>query len=109
MALVTYEQALAHLGRVGVPGPSNAPNHDEDLAMKIEQASALVLAHLKRNDWTAASDPDTDPEFAIVQAAILRVLGNLYRFRGDDESSSPNPLDASVVSMLSMHRDPALA
>jgi hypothetical protein len=36
------------------------------------------------------------------------VLGNLYRFRGDDEKS-PSPISEDVVSMLSMLRDPSLA
>ena len=82
---------------------------DEDLLAKMESATALVLIHLKRQgEWTVDTDPETDLEFAVVQAAILKVLGNLYRFRGDDEKT-PNPVDDSVVAMLSMHRDGALA
>lgn len=74
----------------------------------MEQASALVIAHLKRPaEWTVDDIPANDPEFAIVQASVLKVLGNLYRFRGDDDES-PAPVSPDVVSMLSMHRDPTL-
>lgn len=80
-----------------------------DLTLKMEQASALVLIHIKRAaEWDVDSDPSDDPEFAVVQAAVLRVLGNLYRFRGDDEKSV-SPISEDVVSMLSMLRDPSLA
>jgi hypothetical protein len=106
MALVTYDQAVAHLKQNGVLDVSPA---DADLALKLEQASALVLLHLKRpGEWSEDTLPSDDPEFAIVQAAVLRVLGNLYRFRGDDEVSVA-PVSADVVSMLSMLRDPACA
>lgn len=106
MALVTYDQAVAHLKQQGVLDVSP---EDVDLALKLQQASSLVLVHLKRpGEWSVDSDPTDDPEFAIVQAAVLKVLGNLYRFRGDDESS-PAPISDDVVRMLSMLRDPTLA
>ena len=106
MALVTYDDAVRHLKQDGVLDGSPA---DADLTLKIEQASALVLIHLKRPaEWTVDSIAADDPEFAIVQAAVFRVLGNLYRFRGDDDGA-PAPIDDAVVSMLSMLRDPSLA
>lgn len=106
MALVTYDLAVRHLKQQGVLDVSP---EDTDLAAKIEQASAIVLIHLKRPaEWTVDSDPTEDPEFGIVQAATLKVLGNLYRFRGDDEKS-PSPLSDDVVDMLSILRDPTLA
>ena len=106
MALVSYDMAVRHLLQQGVLDGSP---EDSDLSAKIEQASALVLSHLKRpGEWDVNSDATTDPEFAIVQAATLKVLGNLYRFRGDDEKS-PNPVSEDVVSMLSLHRDPSMA
>jgi hypothetical protein len=54
------------------------------------------------------SDPTTDREFAIVLAATLIVLQDLYRFRGDD---APSPLlfNPRVLDMLSMLRDPTVA
>lgn len=106
MALVTYAAAVAHLKQTGVLDGSP---EDADLALKIEQASALVLIHLKRPaEWDVESDPTDDPEFAVVQAAVFRVLGNLYRFRGDDDRA-PNPVDDGVISMLTMLRDPTMA
>ena len=105
-ALVTYDMAVRHLKQEGVLDGSP---EDTDLNAKIVTASAIVIVHLKRPaEWDLQSDPITDDEFAIVQAAVLKVLGNLYRFRGDDEKT-PNPVDDSVVSMLSMLRDPAMA
>ncbi len=106
MALVCYDDAVNHLRQQGVLDGSPA---DADLTLKIEQASALVLIHLKRPaEWHVEMDPADDPEFAIVQAAVLRVLGNLYRFRGDDETSV-EPISPDVVRMLSMLRDPTMA
>lgn len=106
MALITYEQAVAHLKQQGVLDVSPA---DADLTLKVQQASAIVLVHLKRPaEWDVDSDPSDDPEFAIVQAAVLKVLGNLYRFRGDDEKAAA-PVSEDVVAMLSMLRDPSLA
>lgn len=106
MALVTYDAAVRHLRQSGVLDVSP---EDADLAMKVEQASAIVLVHLKRpGEWSVDSDPAEDPEFAIVQAAVLKVLGNLYRFRGDDEKASA-PISDDVIAMLSILRDPSLA
>lgn len=106
MALVTYATAVRHLRQTGVLDGSP---EDDDLTAKIEQASALVLVHLKRaGEWTVDTDPTDDPEFAVVQAAVLKVLGNLYRFRGDDEKPV-SPISEDVVSMLSMLRDPSWA
>ncbi len=106
MALVSYQAAVDHLKQRGVLDGSPP---DDDLTLKIEQASALVIVHLKRSgEWDVNSDPTDDPEFAIVQAAVFRVLTNLYRFRGDDEKS-PAPVSDDVVAMLSLLRDPSLA
>lgn len=107
MALITYAQAVAHLKQQGVLDVS--PD-DTDLTLKVAQASAIVANHLKRpGEWDVDdSSVDDDPEFAIAQAAALKVLGNLYRFRGDDEEA-PSPLSDDVIRMLSPLRDPALA
>jgi hypothetical protein len=110
MALISYAAAVRHLRQEGALPIDVSPEAEHaDVAAKIEQASALVLVHLKRpGEWSVDTDPEEDPEFAIVQAAVLKVLGNLYRFRGDDEKS-PSPISEDVVSMLSMLRDPSLA
>lgn len=109
MALVTYAQAVSHLKQNGVLDAGSPLADDDDLALKIEQASAMVLIYLKRpGEWDMDAIPSDDPEFALVQAAVLRVLGNLYRFRGDDEKSVA-PVSDDVMAILSMLRDPASA
>jgi hypothetical protein len=109
MALITYAQAVSHLKQNGVLDAlgGSPPDEDSDLVLKIEQASAMVLIYLKRpGEWDIDAIPADDPEFALVQAAVLKVLGNLYRFRGDDEKPVA-PVSEDIVAMLSMLRDPA--
>jgi len=109
MALVTYAQAVRHLKQNGVMDVGSPVEEDTDLLLKIEQASAIVLIYLKRpGEWDVDSLISDDPEFAVVQGAVLKVLGNLYRFRGDDEKANA-PISEDIVQMLSMLRDPALA
>lgn len=108
--LVTYAQAHAHL---------RLPDDREQTAVteKLQQATALVLVHVSRetNDWTTATDPTADLEFAIVQAAILETLGDLWRFRGDDADQKPEDpaagayLRPNVRRKLHPLRRPALA
>lgn len=106
MPLITYAAAVAHLNQTGVLDGSP---EDSDLALKIEQASAIVSLYLKRpGEWDIDTIADQDPEFAILQAAVFKVLGNLYRFRGDD-MESPAPISQDVKRMLDPLRDPALA
>jgi hypothetical protein len=106
MALITKEQAIAHL-RDGA-----GVEHETDLEMKMTQAEAHVLVYLKRttdadgNTWTADS---TDSEFPIVQAAILDVLSNLFRDRNDREKPTDGPITPRIKNALSMLRDPALS
>lgn len=101
--LITFEDARRHL-RISASDTDSA----EDLQFKMQQAESLVINHIKRPDhgWTVATA--NDHELAIVQAAILKVLGNLYRFRGDQEKPMV-ALSPDVIAMLSMLRDPALA
>lgn len=106
MALVTYDMAVKHLKQEGVLDGSP---EDADLTAKIEQASAIVINHLKRpGEWSIDSDPATDSEFAWVQAAVLEVLSQLYYRRGDD-ANKPSLDDVLVKMGSSMYRDPALA
>lgn len=110
MALVTGAQAIAHLR---LPG---SPEDYEDLLSKAEQATAIVINYLKREDlltgspaWTDATQPTNDDlEFAIVQASVLDVLANLYQHRGDD-GATDGPLTNRIRAILSMLRDPSLA
>lgn len=122
MALITLTQAYHQLRLPMNDNPMvpAAPEYVADVTMKMEQATALVLAHMKIDaaaltelGWTVTGSPATDPEedatFAIVQAAILEVLTNLWADRGDREKPSDGPISARVKNMLSMHRDPTIA
>lgn len=110
--LITLEQARAHL-RVGPVTPIGY----DDVASKLEQATMVVLGYLDRGDaaWAAemaAWTIDTVPRE--VQAAVLLQLGELYRFRGDDEAGAVPArergyLAAGVTAVLHRLRDPALA
>lgn len=112
-ALVDIETAMRHL-KLTVEEITPNPYQD-DVQLKLTQATALVLMHIKRHeyaDWSETTDPATEPEFAIVQAAILKVLSNLWRFRGDDDQQQnvqQGPLTPDVVLMLSGLRPPSIA
>lgn len=69
MALVTLEQAKAQLRVVST-------TEDDDIAAKIEQASASIIDYVDRADVTATWDEDTVPEPA--RAATLELLLFLY-------------------------------
>jgi hypothetical protein len=109
MALITYSVAVRHLKQEGVLDIGSPDEDDADVALKIEQASAIVLIHLKRQgEWEVATNPADDPEFAIVQALVLKVLTWLYRYRGDDDQAPG--LDTILNPMTTgMLRDPELA
>jgi hypothetical protein len=110
-ALVSTQQAKDHLRLTD-------DTDILDLKLKCEQATAMVLNYLERaaDDsspaWTAETDPSTDPELAIVKAAILTLLGDMYRFRGDDEEpshTSAHDLPPRVARTLRLLKDPTLA
>lgn len=108
MTLITTDMAIGHL--------RYTPEDLFDLERKMASASALVMTYLKRPElltdspaWTVQTDPSTDAEFAIVQAAILEVLANMYQHRGDGDTHVDGPLTQRVKNALSMLRDPALA
>lgn len=109
MALITLDQAHAHLRLT--PGGSPLTVVDADLLLKMEQATAIVIVHIKRPEhgWTVDTDPAEDAEFACVQAAILDVLANLFGHRGDDDAAIDGPLSQRAIRTLSMLRDPAVA
>ena len=107
MAFITYEQAVHHLKQEGVLDVSP---EDPDLALKVAQAINLVTLAIKRPSGAEPPDPilEDDPAFPVVQAMTLRVLGWLYRRRGDDDTdlSVEDILRASGVYLV---RVPTLA
>jgi hypothetical protein len=106
MALITYDMAVRHLLQQGVLDSSP---EDADLALKIEQASAMVLVYIKRpGEWNVETSAEDDPEFALVQALVLRVLGWLYRYRGDDDNA-PGIETILNIETTGMLRDRVIA
>lgn len=113
MALVTLHQAKVHL-------KETSEDRDADVQEKLRQARALVIMYLKRDDLGSPVDiDDVDPselsviERRVVEGAILEVLTNIDRFRGD-EMADENPADElfmtkAVRGRLSMLRDPTVA
>lgn len=105
MMLVSIEQAKAHL-RV------DHDDEDADLTLKCVAAGEIVVDFLKLKElpaaWTAGESfsPPENTVPALIQAAVLEVVGELYRNR---EASVGDILSEKVKSVLWRHRDPALA
>ena len=85
-------------------------DHDAEIQLKIDHASAIIVDYLKdRADdaWTESTAP------LPVQAAVLYMLGQLYEHRGDDLESGAGDFDTGVWEaidrLLKRFRDPALA
>lgn len=124
MRLVTLEMAKAHL-RLGT---ADLPEDTEsDLRAKIDQAEALVLDYVDQrldeaSAWSAEvaswnAEDSGSPTYTVppqVQAAVLIMLTELWRFRGDDiDDDEPRrgmgELHPKAVAYLYRFRDPALA
>jgi hypothetical protein len=93
MAMVTIQQAKDHL-RI-TDDASNA-----DLGMKVDQASAIVMNHLK-SQAVAGWDDGSVVVPGRVEAAVLLIVEYLYEHQ---------PIDWNVINgLLVSYRDPALA
>jgi hypothetical protein len=114
VALITLAQAKTHL-RIAL----DDLQHDDDLTLKMEAATVIILDYLKRpiGEWEAGSpgspgggSPGDDQQLTLVQIAILLVLGHLWAHRGDDlDEDQTGPITPAVESLLRRSRDPALA
>jgi hypothetical protein len=107
MALVTVAQAVSHLRLPIVLGTDPIDPRETDLRMKLAAAEAVVFDYLKTYDIAEDRKP-------VVQAAILLQLGELWRFRGDDQAgdgpaTTAGDLSPVVTNLLRRLRDPALA
>jgi hypothetical protein len=116
--LVSVDLVKQHLRRTDI-----AANSTEESLLQIylDQAHAIVADYVnqRRSDgdaWAAEIDAwteDTAPKQVL--AAILRMTAHLYRFRGDDDSSSSQTtsglgeLPRDVTALLYGLRDPSLA
>lgn len=111
--LVTLDQLKAHLKLSGTA-------EDDDLQMKLEQAQEMVISYVNQrvsdgDTWSVSVNAWTDETAPkVVLAAILRMAGHLYRFRGDDSAQDQpkmelGELPRDVTMLLYRHRDPALS
>jgi hypothetical protein len=98
MALIDLDIAKKHL-RI------TDSDHDAEIQTKLDQAGAIVTDYLK-----AQADPtwneDTTP--AVVQSAVLLMLGHLNENRGPDMRAD-NEVWAAIERLLMRLRDPAVA
>lgn len=110
-SVVTLAQAKKHLRLTTF-------EDDDDVRLKLEQATSMVLDYVWRDDddwvdtivgWTSSTVPGA------VKAAILVQFGELYRFRGDDgketaPSRDPHTyLHPMAQGYLRLYRDPGMA
>lgn len=111
---------LAETSPTGSPIGSPVTAEDQDLQLKIDHATEIVLDYIARPadaDWTAemsAWDDGSVP--GSIQAAILMQLGELWRYRGDDAASEQgstlstgDDLSPMVKNLLKRFRDSVLA
>jgi hypothetical protein len=116
--LVTLEDAKAHL-RI------DTDDDDPDLVLKVHAASGAVLNYMKSS---SVYEPDRDEAGNVmtdaggkavytdeikfeVRAAVLLMLGFLYKNRDEDadDAFAPGYLPRPVTALLYPLRDPALA
>lgn len=96
MALVSLPDAKTHL-RITVD------EFDAEVGDTLERANAVVLTYIQDQadaGWSATTDPASDQKYAVVKAAILEVLANLWRHRGDADEPVPGPYTDRVKDML---------
>jgi hypothetical protein len=98
--LVTLAQAKAHLGI-----PAALTDNDGDVALKVSQASEMVLTYLNGRgdpDWTSETVPGP------VQHAMLLLLTHFYENRGADLRTD-DEVWMAVRRLLVQLKDSALA
>ena len=102
-ALVSLEQAKAHL-RV------TSTDSDNDIQLKIEQASTLILERCGSTAyWRAITATWTDSTVPqSVQAAVFLMVAHLYEHRGDDMNIDA-ALWMAIDRLIPMNRDPVIA
>lgn len=111
--LLSLEAAKRHL-RIE---PENTDD-DEDLKVKIEEASAIVIDYIKAPDRerrTGEGAPESWTELTVpgvIRAAVELVLSKLFddRNAGDEDNEvAMGYLTPAVTAILHRYRDPALA
>jgi gp6-like head-tail connector protein len=106
---VTLDEAKAHLHE----GWTTGDPRDADLQMKLDAAEETILEYLDDVDLVTPWTPTTVPQR--VKNGILLVVGELWRYRGDDaeapardESVGNTDFHPAVVSLLRRLRHHAL-
>jgi gp6-like head-tail connector protein len=102
-ALISLSTAKAHLRVEHI-------DDDNDIDVKLEQASAIILDRCNSTEywraitvtWTYATVP------LAVQAAMLLMLTHLYEHRGDDMKPDAD-LWMAIDRLIGLHKDPVLA
>lgn len=109
-SLVTLDQAKTQLRL-----PLDSTEYDDDVTLKMTQATAIVIDYLKDESltlWGSGSpgSPGTDDDlkYTVIQAAVLEVLWNLFQ-PGRSNEMIDGPITPRVENMLRRFRDPALA
>lgn len=112
MSLITLEQAKWQL-KLGAPGDTQPDPIDDEVMFKVALAEAIILDYLKVVQGSPPTWSDENDVPPVVQAAILLELGELWRFRGDDQNGqgpqNDGDLSPMIVGLLRRYRDPALA
>jgi hypothetical protein len=114
--LVTLAEVKTHLGLTGTT------EHDDNLKMKMQEATDLVLDYMKNYLGT---DEERTARYAVIDAwtdltvprqvrsAIFRMVANLFGDRGDDPNwtlkMKNGELPENVTMFLKRFKDPALA
>lgn len=110
-ALVTLEEAKSHIY-------IDDSDNDNDLILKIEASSAIILDYLSQNGKPYELDSSGLPELDSsglpiprneVKMATLLLVGNLYKDREGNVGWSQGNLPFHVTALIYRLRDPALA
>lgn len=107
MALVTLDEAKNHL-HIELENT----DHDDDLDLKREAASAILLDYLKVSEdyWQDSNSAPVSPPY-LIRAATLLILGALFENREGNPAGQgvAEPLSQAVKDLVHRYRDPALA
>jgi hypothetical protein len=101
--LVTIQTAKDHLQ---IPTMPIGDPDEADLQLKLDQAEAIILDFLAERADPLWVSPETAPKD--VTAAILLMLGRLYRHRGDLEEADAD-LWLAIDRLLHRRRDQGFA
>ncbi len=98
MALITLTEAKAHLGL------DDIDDRDPVVTQKMEEASAIVLKHIKAttSQWTDQTAPYD------IKAATKFVLYDLY-YHPEGSQTDDSVLSRTVLNLLSPYRMPSIA